>query len=76
MCSGWEIDNFYTYSGQTQQLDCTVKDYVFNDFNFSQTDKVYAGINSEFSEVIWLYPSETNSLANGGTGENDRYVIF
>lgn len=70
------IDNFYTYSGQTQQLDCTVKDYVFNDFNFSQTDKVYAGINSEFSEVIWLYPSETNSLANGGTGENDRYVIF
>lgn len=70
------IDNFYTYSGQTQQLDCTVKDKVFNDFNFSQTDKVFGGINSEFSEVIWLYPSESNSLANGGTGENDRYVIY
>jgi len=39
-------------------------------------EKVYGGINSEYSEVIWLYPSETNSLANGGTGENDRYVIF
>lgn len=70
------IDNFYTYAGQTQQLDCTVKDHVFNDFNFSQTDKVFGGVNSEYSEVIWLYPSETNSLANGGTGENDKYVIF
>ena len=70
------IDNFYTYAGQTKQLECPVKDHVFNDFNFSQVEKVYGGINSEYSEVIWLYPSETNSLANGGTGENDRYVIF
>ena len=70
------IDNFYTYSGQTKQLNCTVKDHVFNDFNFSQADKVYGGINSEFSEVIWLYPSETNSLSSGGSGENDRYVIY
>ena len=70
------IDNFYTHSGQTQQLECTVKDKIFNDFNLSQVDKVYAGINSEFSEVIWNYPSQSNSLANGGTGENDRYVIY
>jgi hypothetical protein len=70
------IDNFYTYAGQTKQLECTVKDKVFNDFNFSQVDKVYGGINSEYSEVIWLYPSESNSLANGGTGENDKYVIY
>ena len=70
------IDNFYTYSGQTQQLECTVKDHVFNDFNLSQTDKVFGGVNSEFSEVIWVYPSDSNSLANGGTGENDRYVIY
>ena len=70
------IDNFYTYSGQTKQLNCTVKDHVFNDFNFSQSDKVYGGINSEFSEVIWLYPSEANSLASGGSGENDKYVIY
>ena len=70
------IDNFYTYSGQTQQLECTVKNHVFNDFNLAQTDKVYGGINSEFSEVIWLYPSDSNSLSNGGTGEIDRYVIY
>ena len=71
------IDNFYVYSGQTQQLECTiVKDHVFTDFNLSQTDKVYGGVNSEFSEVIWLYCSDTNSVANGGNGENDRYVIY
>jgi hypothetical protein len=70
------IDNFYVYSGQTQQLECTVKDHVFADFNLSQTDKVYGGVNSEFSEVIWLYCSNTNSVANGGDGENDRYVIY
>ena len=70
------IDNFYVYGGQTQQLPCTVKDKVFLDFNLSQTDKVIAGINSEFGEVTWFYPSDTNSAANGGTGENDRYVTY
>ena len=70
------IDNFYIYAGQTQQLPCPVKDKVFLDFNLSQTDKVYAGINSEFGEVIWLYPSDTNAVANGGNGQNDRYVIY
>jgi hypothetical protein len=67
---------FYLYDGKTQQLPCTVKERVFFDFDYNQADKVYAGINSEFSEVIWFYTSNTNSLANGGTGENDRYVIF
>lgn len=70
------IDNFYIYAGQTQQVPCPVKDKVFLDFNLNQTDKVYAGINSEFGEVIWLYPSETNAVANGGDGQNDRYVIY
>jgi len=70
------IDSFYVYAGQTQQLPCPVKDKVFLDFNLNQTDKVYAGINSEFGEVIWLYPSDTNAVANGGDGQNDRYVIY
>jgi hypothetical protein len=70
------LDNFYVYSGQTQQLPCSVKDKVFNDFDFSQVDKVTSGINSEFGEVTWFYPSQTNSVANGGTGENDSYVTY
>ena len=70
------IDNFYVYAGQTQQLPCSVKEYVFNDFNIGQKDKVISGINSEFGEVWWFYPSNTNSIANGGTGEIDRYVVY
>lgn len=70
------IDNFYIYDGQTRQLDCTVKDKVFLDFNAAQTDKVFAGVNSEFAEVFWFYCSDTNAVANGGDGENDRYVVF
>ena len=68
--------NFYLYDGQTKQLPCTVKERVFFDFDYNQKDKVYASVISEFTEIIWFYASETNSLANGGTGENDRYVIF
>ena len=68
--------NFYVYDGKTQQLPCTVKERVFFDFNYDQAHKVFAGIISEFSEVIWFYCSNTNSVANSGTGENDRYVIY
>ena len=68
--------NFYVYDGKTQQLPCTVRERVFFDFDSDQADKVYAGVISEFSEVIWFYTSNTNSVANSGTGENDRYVIY
>jgi hypothetical protein len=69
-------DNFYLYAGGTQTLPCTVKDKVFLDFNNAQRDKVISGVNSEFSEVIWFYPSESNSLNNGGTGDVDKYVVY
>ncbi len=68
--------NFYLYDGQTKQLPCTVKERVFFDFDYDQADKVYASVISEFGEIIWFYTSNTNSFANGGTGENDRYVIY
>jgi len=68
--------NFYIYEGQTKQLPCTVKERVFFDFDYDQADKVYGSAISEFGEIIWFYTSNTNSLANGGTGENDRYVIY
>ena len=69
-------DNFYVYAGGTQTLPCTVKDKVFLDFNSQQADKVVAGVNSEYSEVIWFYPSESNSLNYGGTGDIDKYVVY
>lgn len=63
------IDNFYIYDGQTQQLSCTVKDKVFEDFNAQQNQKVTSGVNSEFGEVWWFYPSSESF-------ENDKYVIY
>jgi len=63
------IDNFYVYAGQTAQLPCTVKDHVFLDFNLEQKAKVVSGVNSEFGEVFWFYPSSAAS-------DNDRYVVY
>ena len=69
-------DSFYLYEGGTKQLPCMVKEKVFFDFNYSQKDKVYAAHNAEFSEVTWYYCSNTNFVANGGTGQNDLYVTY
>jgi hypothetical protein len=69
-------DSFYLYEGRTQQMPCTVKDKVFFDFDYAQRDKVYAAHNSEFTEITWFYCSDTNSVANSGTGQNDRYVTY
>jgi hypothetical protein len=60
---------FWVYSGQVQELPCTVREYVFGDINMNQSDKVYAGTNTEFSEIIWFYPSADSD-------ENNRYVVY
>ena len=63
-------DTFYVYAGgQTQQLSCPVKDKVFLNFNFEEKDKVHVGINSEFSEIIWFYPTLNST-------EVDSYVVY
>ena len=67
---------FYIYDGRVKQIPCTVKEEVFFNLNNAQLDKIFAGVNAEFGEVIWLYPSDTNSVVNGGTGQNDKYVIY
>jgi hypothetical protein len=63
------LDNFYIYNGTTQQLQCTVKDKVFTDLNLEERNKVHAGLNTEFSEIWWFYPSSSST-------EIDKYVIF
>ena len=68
--SYWMGDNnFYMYDGRVRTMDCTVRRYLFNDFNMTQKEKVYAGINSEFKEVVWLYPM-------AGSEEPNGYVIY
>jgi hypothetical protein len=60
---------FYMYSGQVQKLPCSVRSYVFNDFNQSQAEKITCGINSAFSEVWWFYPSASSDTV-------DKYVVY
>ena len=60
---------FYAYSGTVQRIACSVRDYVFSDFNESQAEKVTAGVNTLFGEVWWFYPSANSD-------ENDRYVVY
>jgi hypothetical protein len=63
------LKEFYVYGGTVQRLPCTVRDYVFSDFNFNQRDKVVASTNTAFSEIWWFYPS-------AGSDVNDRYVVY
>ena len=64
------VDTFYIFAGgQTAQLPCTVKDKVFLDFNLEERDKVHVGLNSEFSEILWFYPSSAGR-------EIDKYVCY
>ena len=63
------VEEFYIYTGQVQKLPCSVRSYVFNDFNVEQQSQVTAGLNSSFSEIWWFYPSS-------GSTELDRYVVF
>ena len=60
---------FYVYNGGVQTLPCSVKDYVFSDFNAAQAEKTFAAVNSAFSEVWWFYPSSSSD-------NNDRYVVY
>jgi hypothetical protein len=62
-------DSFYVYSGSVVKLPCSVKNYVFSDFNRSQAFKVFGFSNKEHNEVGWFYPSESSE-------EIDRYVIY
>ena len=60
---------FYVYNGSVQRLPCTVRDYVFNDFNDDQAEKTIAAVNSSFGEIWWFYPSATSDTV-------DRYVVY
>ena len=63
------INEFYIFSGSVQKIPCSVKDFVFSDFNKGQAQKVFASSNGGYSEVWWFYPSSSSN-------EIDRYVIY
>ena len=63
------FNNFFAFDGRVRRLDCTVRRHIFCDINRDQMDKIYAGVNSEFKEITWLYPSADSTECN-------RYVSW
>ena len=62
-------EEFYVYNGAVQRLPCSVRDYVFSDFNDIQAEKTTAAVNSSFGEIWWFYPSASSDNI-------DRYVVY
>lgn len=63
------LDKFYFYAGQVETLPCTLRNHVFQNFNYDQADQVVCGTNEGWHEVWWFYPT-----ANSAT--NNAYVIY
>jgi hypothetical protein len=74
------MDKFYMYSGRVETLPSTLRQYVYEDINLSQSYQFFASTSEGFSEVWFFYCSQSGSSGTG-TASNpntviDRYVIF
>ena len=58
---------FQWYDGVVRDMPCDIRTYVFSILNNNQTEKIYAGVNRQFSEFIWLMPVN-------GSNQNNFYV--
>lgn len=62
-------DKFYAYSGRVETLPCSLRNHVFQNFNYEQAEQVVCGTNEGWQEIWWFYPT-----ANSNT--NNAYVIY
>jgi len=66
----WMSNNgFFMFDGTVKSLPCSVEDYVYDQADTTKGQQICAGLNNQFTEVVWYYPS-TNSEYN------DQYVVF
>ena len=59
---------FQYYDGVVHDLPCDIRTYIASILTSEQSEKIYAGVNRQFHEFIWLMP------VNGST-ENNFYVV-
>ena len=52
---------FFAFDGTVKKLPCTVDDFVFESLDLTQTDQIFAGVNTEFAEIIWFYVTNPNN---------------
>lgn len=62
-------EKFYMFDGRVQTLNCDLRQYIFNDFNYGQPLQVFASTVEQFSEVWWFYCSANSTTI-------DRYVVY
>ena len=62
-------DAFFVFDGTVKKLACSVQDFVFEDLNIAQAPLVNVGINTQFNEVTWYYPTLNSDRIN-------RYVTY
>ncbi len=66
----WMSPNgFFMFDGTVKSLPCSVEDYVYDQADTTKGQQIYAGLNNQFTEVVWYYPSQ-------GSDYNDQYVVF
>jgi len=78
-------DKFYVYSGRIETLPCSLRQFVFDNINLTESYQFCAGSNEGYSEVWWFYCSITGTTSTGGNSTGtaaapnrlvDRYVIY
>jgi hypothetical protein len=62
-------EKFYVYSGRVETLPCTLRNHVFENINFDQSDQIISGTNEGWNEIWWMYPTANSNV-------NNAYVIF
>ena len=60
---------FMSMGSGPQTIPCPVWDVIFQNINTSYLYKVCCGVNSQFNEITWYYPSATAT-------ENDSYAKY
>jgi len=66
----WMSNNgFFMFDGTVKSLPCSVEDYVYDQADTTKGQQIYAGLNNQFTEVTWYYPSNSSDY-------NDQYVVL
>jgi len=61
----WMSDEtFFLFDGTVKELPCSVQDYIFDDFNFSQRTSNFAGVDLKHGEINWFYASANSTYIN------------
>ena len=64
---------FFAFDGTVKKLPCTVDDFVFEALDLTQTDQIFAGVNTEFAEIIWFY---VTNPTNDPAPQVNRCVVY